>query len=85
MCLLEMNGVKNFAYLNIIPLVSYVVFIGMDWLDAHHAILEWPTPMNVLEVISFMGLVGYYRNFIEGFSKLAHPITSLQKKGVNFD
>ena len=32
-----------------------------------------------------MGLTGYYRRFIKGFSKLAHPITSLQKKGVKFD
>jgi hypothetical protein len=31
-----------------------------------------------------MGLVGYYRIFIEGFSKIAHPITSLQNKGVDF-
>jgi hypothetical protein len=32
-----------------------------------------------------MGLAGYYRIFIEGFSKIAHPITSLQKKGVKFE
>jgi hypothetical protein len=31
-----------------------------------------------------VGLVGYYRRFIVGFSKIAHPITSLQKKGVKF-
>jgi hypothetical protein len=31
-----------------------------------------------------MGLVGYYRIFIERFSKIAHPITSLQRKGVKF-
>jgi hypothetical protein len=31
-----------------------------------------------------MGLTGYYRIFIKGFSKIAHTITSLQKKGVNF-
>jgi hypothetical protein len=31
-----------------------------------------------------MGLEGYYRRFIEGFSKIAHLITSLQKKGVKF-
>jgi hypothetical protein len=31
-----------------------------------------------------MGLVGYYRIFIEGFSNIAHPITSFQKKGVSF-
>jgi hypothetical protein len=38
----------------------------------------------VIEVKSFMGFVGYYRIFIEGFSKIAHLITSLQKKGVKF-
>jgi hypothetical protein len=32
-----------------------------------------------------MGLNGYYRRFIEGFSKVAHPITSLQNKGTNFE
>jgi hypothetical protein len=31
-----------------------------------------------------MGLARYYRIFIEGFSKIAHPITSFQNKGVNF-
>jgi hypothetical protein len=32
-----------------------------------------------------MGLVGYYRRFIVGFSKISHPITSLQKKGTKFE
>jgi hypothetical protein len=32
-----------------------------------------------------MGLVGYYRRFIVGFSKIVHPITSLQKKGTKFE
>jgi hypothetical protein len=32
-----------------------------------------------------MGLVGYYRRFIVGFSKIAHPITSFQKKGTKFE
>ena len=48
------------------------------------SIREWSAPKNVAEVISFMGPAGYYRRFIEGFSKIAHPITSLQKKGVKF-
>ena len=34
---------------------------------------------------SFMGLIGYYRRFIEGFSKVAHAITSLQNKGMRFE
>jgi hypothetical protein len=48
------------------------------------AIREWSVPKNVTKVRSFMGLVGYYKRFIEGFSKIAHPITSLQRKGVKF-
>jgi hypothetical protein len=46
-------------------------------------ILDWHAPRNVTEVRSFMGLVGYYRRFINGFSKIGHPITSLQRKGKN--
>ena len=49
------------------------------------AIMNWPTPRNVTDVRSFMGLVGYYRRFIEGFSKVAHSIASLQKKGIKFE
>jgi hypothetical protein len=49
-------------------------------LEKIEAIRGWPTPINVLDVIYFMGLAGYYRMFIVGFSKIAHPITSLQKK-----
>jgi hypothetical protein len=48
------------------------------------SIKEWSSLKNVTEVISFMGLLGYYKIFIEGFSKIAHPITSLQRKGMKF-
>ena len=49
------------------------------------AIMNSPTSRNVTDVRSFMGLVGYYRIFIEGFSKVAHPVTSLQNKGIKFE
>ena len=45
-----------------------------------HAIMDWLVPTNVLEVCSFIGLVGYYCHFIKDFSKVAHLITSLQRK-----
>jgi hypothetical protein len=48
------------------------------------AIREWSTPKNVTEARSFMGLAGNYIIFIEGFSNISHPITSLQRKGVKF-
>jgi len=47
-------------------------------------ILEWPVPKDVADIRSFMGLAGYYRRFVEGFSRVAYPITSLQKKGRSF-
>jgi hypothetical protein len=48
------------------------------------AIMEWPARMNVTEVHSFMGLSGYYRWFVEGFSKITNPIMELQKKNKKF-
>jgi hypothetical protein len=47
-------------------------------------IMEWPTPKDVFDVRSFMGLEGYYRRFIKECSKIGCPITALQKKGVKF-
>ena len=54
-------------------------------LDKTKAITEWLVPKNVTDIRLFMGITGYYQNFIEGFSKIAYPITSLQKKGKKFD
>jgi len=48
------------------------------------AIMEWPVPKDVADIRSFMGLAGYYRRFAKNFSKVAFPITSLQKKGRAF-
>jgi hypothetical protein len=41
------------------------------------AIMEWPVPKNAHEVRRFMGIVGYYQRFVEGFYKIAKSITTL--------
>jgi hypothetical protein len=58
--------------------------IAVD-LDNIESIKGWKTPRNVSDVRYFMGLDGYYRRFIVGFSKISHPITSLQNKGTKFE
>jgi hypothetical protein len=47
-------------------------------------VLDWVVPQTVNEVRSFLCLAGYYRRFIENFSKIAKPLTSLLEKGVHF-
>jgi hypothetical protein len=44
-------------------------------------VLQWETLKSIIEIRSFIGLPGYYRNFIEGFSKLAFSLTQLTRKG----
>ena len=48
------------------------------------AIVQWNAPRNVSEVRSFLGLAGYYRRFVNGFSKIALPMTKLLQKNVPF-
>jgi hypothetical protein len=47
-------------------------------------ILNWKQPKDASKIRSFLGLAGYYRRFIEGFSKLVTPLTSLLEKGKEF-
>jgi hypothetical protein len=47
-------------------------------------VLSWKPPKEVSEIGSFLGMAGYYRKFIEGFSKLAKPMTTLLEKNAEF-
>ena len=49
------------------------------------AVLSWNRLTNATEVRSFLGLIGNYRRFIEGFSKLAGPFTNLTKKKTKYE
>ena len=44
------------------------------------AIHDWQSPSSVKQVRSFLGFVNYYRRFIEGFSRIAKPLTDLTKR-----
>ncbi|RVW79757.1 Transposon Ty3-G Gag-Pol polyprotein [Vitis vinifera] len=48
-------------------------------------VANWRRPSTVTEIRSFLGLAGYYRRFIEGFSKIALPLTKLTQKGFKFE
>ncbi|XP_022819396.1 uncharacterized protein LOC111351609 [Spodoptera litura] len=52
--------------------------------DKVRAVTEFPTPKSPKDIKSFLGLVSYYRRFIQDFSKLAKPLTNLLKKDVPF-
>ena len=49
------------------------------------AVMSWERPKSVFEILNFLGLVGYYKRFIEDFSQLAAPMMRLTQKEVKFE
>ena len=49
------------------------------------AVKSWERPTTVTEIRSFLGLAGYYRRFVENFSRITSPLTRLTQKGVRFE
>ena len=49
------------------------------------AVMSWDRPKSIFEILSFLGLVEYYRGFIEDFSRLSAPMTRLNQKEVKFE
>ncbi|GJZ99036.1 putative reverse transcriptase domain-containing protein [Tanacetum coccineum] len=73
--------------------ISKVQFLGhvIDSEGIHvdpakiESIKDWTSPKSPTEIRQFLGLAGYYRRFIEGFSKIAKPMTKLTQKKVKFE
>ena len=66
--------------------VGYMVSLAGISMDPEKikSILEWPVPKSVKEVQSFLGFANFYRKFINNYSHLATPQTTLTKKSVRF-
>jgi hypothetical protein len=69
-----------------VPFLGHVISKGGIAMDPGKVkdVLDWEVPHTVKEVCSFLGLAGYYRRFIENFSKIVKPLTSLLVKRVDF-
>jgi hypothetical protein len=66
--------------------LGHVISVGGVSVDPGKVrdMLNWKLPTNISEIRSFLGLVGYYRRFIQDFSKIAKPMTRLLEKGKVF-
>jgi hypothetical protein len=69
-----------------VPFLGHIISNGGIPVDPAKVkeIVAWSIPTTVTEIRSFLGIVGYYRRFIEGFSKISKPMTSLMEKGREF-
>jgi hypothetical protein len=69
-----------------VPFLGHIISNGGISIDPAKVkeIMAWSIPTTVTKIQSFLGLAGYYQRFIEGFSKIAKPMTSLLEKGREF-
>ena len=73
-------------WIDSVTFLGHIVFAEGISVDPQkvEAILNWKPPTSVTEIRSFQGLAGYYRKFVEGFSKIATPLTKLTRKEEPF-
>ncbi|WVZ97277.1 hypothetical protein U9M48_042826 [Paspalum notatum var. saurae] len=73
-------------WLDQVPFLGHIVSKGGIMVDPSKIsnVMDWKVPEVVKEVRGFLGLAGYYIRFIESFSRIAKPMTSLLEKGVPF-
>ena len=74
-------------WLKEVPFLGHIVSIEGIKVDPVkiEAVVSWKPPQNVTEVRIFLGLVGYYRRFVKGFSIIASSLTKLLRKWVKFE
>jgi hypothetical protein len=69
-----------------VPFLGHIISNGGIYVDPAKVkeIMAWSIPTTITKILSFLGLAGYYQRFIEEFSKIAKPMTSLLEKGREF-
>jgi hypothetical protein len=70
-------------WLKEVSFLGHIISVGGISVDPSKVkdVLSWNTPQNVSNIRSFPGLAGYYRRFIDGFSKISKPMKELLAKG----
>ena len=74
-------------WLDRVAFLGHVILVEGVSVDPQkiESVVSWKLPKNVSEVRSSLGLTGYYRKFVEGFSRIAAPLTKLTRKDVKYD
>ncbi|GKA72286.1 putative reverse transcriptase domain-containing protein [Tanacetum coccineum] len=74
-------------WIHTVKFLGHVIDISGIHIDPTkiEAVKNWASLTTPLEIRQFLGLAGYYRRFIEGFSKIAKPMTELTQKDRKFD
>jgi hypothetical protein len=70
-----------------VPFLGHIILEGGILVDPRKIqdVSSWDTPKSVSDIRSFLGLDGYYRRFIEGFSKITKPMIELLGKDKKFE
>jgi len=75
----------NFGSMRFNSLVILYPREELQWIPKKvQTVLDWKTPESAKDIRSFLGMAGYYRRFIEGFSKIAKPVIVLLEKDAEF-
>jgi hypothetical protein len=77
---------KCVFWMEVVAFLSHVLSAKRVVVDPRkiEAVSKWQSPKSVTEIHSFLALAGYYRRFIENFSKIAKPMTELLKSNMPY-